>query len=242
MDAITRVASNAGPSSRHHPDEILVVAGLLSAAGGCLDAFTWITHGVLANAQTANVVLLGVSAAAGHWKEALHYVPPIVAFVFGVAVATHLGAWVEDRARIVLLSLIVEIVILIVVMMLHLHLPEVAGTLGISFAAAVQTTSFTHVEGVPYSSVMTTGNLRSAVASLVTSLERGHEPTCLRRAAVFGAISAIFGIGAALGAFATKYLGSTALAIPTGLLLAALALCAFRLPIATSSGADRDGQ
>jgi hypothetical protein len=45
-------------------EEILAVALLPRFAGGYLDTCTWITHGVLANAQTANLVLLRVHATA----------------------------------------------------------------------------------------------------------------------------------------------------------------------------------
>ena len=43
----------------------LLVASLLGFAGGYLDTYTWITHSVLANAQTANLVFLWVNAMAG---------------------------------------------------------------------------------------------------------------------------------------------------------------------------------
>jgi hypothetical protein len=61
-DRPTNIASDRSPSSPAlRSEESLGVAILLSVAGGFLDAFTWIAHdGVLANAQTANVVLLGV--------------------------------------------------------------------------------------------------------------------------------------------------------------------------------------
>lgn len=39
-------------------DETLEVALLLAFGGGYLDAYTWIIHGVMANAQTANLVPL----------------------------------------------------------------------------------------------------------------------------------------------------------------------------------------
>ena len=45
-------------------EETLAVALLLGFAGGYLDTYTWITHGVLANAQTANLVFLWVHATA----------------------------------------------------------------------------------------------------------------------------------------------------------------------------------
>jgi uncharacterized membrane protein YoaK (UPF0700 family) len=50
----------------------LRLACLLAASGGYLDSFTFLGHGrVFANAQTGNVVLLGVYAATRHWGRAL---------------------------------------------------------------------------------------------------------------------------------------------------------------------------
>ena len=40
------------------PEEGFLVALVLGFAGGYIDAYTWITHGLLANAQTANLVFL----------------------------------------------------------------------------------------------------------------------------------------------------------------------------------------
>jgi uncharacterized membrane protein YoaK (UPF0700 family) len=39
-------------------EESLLVAALLVIAGGYLEAYTWIIHGVFANAQTANMIFL----------------------------------------------------------------------------------------------------------------------------------------------------------------------------------------
>jgi uncharacterized membrane protein YoaK (UPF0700 family) len=36
------------------------LAPLPAFVGGCIDTYAWITHGVLANAQTANLVFLRV--------------------------------------------------------------------------------------------------------------------------------------------------------------------------------------
>jgi uncharacterized membrane protein YoaK (UPF0700 family) len=65
----------ASPSIRR--DETVSIALLLAFAGGYLDAHTWIIHGVIANAQTANLVLLGVHGTAG----------PILAFAAGIVIA-----------------------------------------------------------------------------------------------------------------------------------------------------------
>src|SRR5215208_3878131 len=122
-------------------EETLLVALLLAFAGGYIDTYTWITHGILANAQTANLVFLWVNATAGRWQQAFHFVPSLAAFFVGVVIASWLRRVAGDRtARI---SLIIEIGILIFISIVHRRVPAVAGTLGISMVAAMQTSIFT---------------------------------------------------------------------------------------------------
>src|SRR5437660_12450666 len=92
-------------------EETLLAALLLAFTGGYLDTYTWITHGILANAQTANLVFLWVHATATQWQQALHFVPPLFAFFVGVVIA----AWLRRSAgsRVGQLSLLIEIGMLI---------------------------------------------------------------------------------------------------------------------------------
>jgi len=117
-------------------------------------------------------------------------------------------------------------VLLVVVGILHNRLPDLAGTLGISFVAAMQTTIFTKVEGVAYSSVMITGNLRQAIEGLfaVVSGQLGS----FRRPGIFAALCAAFGAGAAVGAYATKSIPDLALGLPVVALLIVLLRCEIR--------------
>jgi uncharacterized membrane protein YoaK (UPF0700 family) len=204
---------------------------LLSAAGGALDAFTRLAHGgVFANAQTGNVVLLGVYAALGQWTEALRHIPPIIAFVLGVFVAHRLSRHASqgDEHRAALFSLVIEIALLVVVMILPSDFSGITVTLGISFVAALQTSSFAKVEGRSYSSVMTTGNLRKAAGALFAGIAVPRDRAALREAGVFATICLTFGLGAGLGAFSTARLGNGALAVPGALLLLALVRCSRR--------------
>jgi uncharacterized membrane protein YoaK (UPF0700 family) len=211
-------------SNRVRVEESFRVALILTVCGGYLDAFTWLAHDrVLANAQTANVVLFGVYAAGGEWGEAFNYLPPIFAFILGVIVAHGLRDSVGSKTR--QISLAAEICILVIVMVLHYRLPNVAGTLGISFAAALQTTSFARVENWAFSSVMTTGNLGRFADALYARLSGRAEPAHDRQAWIFGIISVAFGAGAAVGAVVTAPFGSGALTIPILLLAWALFLC-----------------
>jgi uncharacterized membrane protein YoaK (UPF0700 family) len=69
---------------------------ILSFAGGFLDAYTYIARGgVFANAQTGNIVLLGLHAAKGNWREAFYYVFPILAFISGI----HIAELIRDRLK-----------------------------------------------------------------------------------------------------------------------------------------------
>ena len=76
--------------------EALRVGLLLALAGGFLDAYTYLGRGhVFANAQTGNIVMLGVDVARGDWAGAGHYLLPILAFVAGVLLAE----WVRARGK-----------------------------------------------------------------------------------------------------------------------------------------------
>lgn len=211
------------PVSSVRRDETVPVALLLAFAGGYIDAYTWIVHGVMANAQTANLVLLWVYGSIGDWTKALHFVPPILAFAVGIVIAAWLRRATGDRASAI--STLVEIVVLIAIGILHNRLPDLAGTLGISFVAAMQTAVFTTCEGATYSSVMITGNLRQAIEGVFAAISGGGS---FRRSGVFAALCGTFGLGAAVGAFATKQIPDLALGIPVIALLIVLLRCDLR--------------
>ncbi|OSI60373.1 DUF1275 family protein [Bradyrhizobium canariense] len=201
-------------------DETVRVALLLAFAGGYLDAYTWIIHGVMANAQTANLVLLWVYGSIGDWTKALHFVPPILAFAVGIVVASWLRRVTGKRASAI--STLVEILLLVAIAVLHNRLPDLAGTLGISLVAAVQSAVFTRVEGVVYSSVMITGNMRQAIEGLFAAASGDGT---LRPPGIFATLCVTFGLGAAVGAFATKQIPNLALGLPVIALLVVLLLC-----------------
>ena len=91
---------------------------LLGVVGGFLDAFTYVAHnGVFSNAQTGNMVLVGIFAARGDWARVLRQLLPLLAFVVGVFTAetmTHpkVRAWVRRPMR---AALIAEIVVMVAV-------------------------------------------------------------------------------------------------------------------------------
>ncbi|WP_441241808.1 YoaK family protein [Tardiphaga sp. 768_D3_N2_1] len=215
------VAHVGNPPMRR--EESLLVALLLGFAGGYLDAYTWITHGVLANAQTANLVFLWVNAMVGKWEEAFHFVPSLFAFMVGVVLAAWLRRIAGDRAGPI--SILVEIAVLVLVGVLHNRMPDIAGTLGVSMVAAMQTSVFNKVEGANYSSVMITGNLRQAIDGVFALVVGDSQVGLLRKSCIFIGVCAAFGTGAAVGAFITERTPAVALTVPVAALLLVLLRC-----------------
>ena len=205
----------------------LRLACLLAASGGYLDSFTFLGHGgVFANAQTGNVVLLGVYAATRHWGQALSHLPPLAAFAIGVFVAEtlhlpHMERLVRHRP--VRASLAVEIVVLTVIATLPRDFPDTGIVLSVAFVAALQSTTFRKLRRWSVTTVMTTGNLRTATIGLYQSLVR-HTPGAAEQSRCFFAVVLAFLIGAAVGALITAAWHNLACCVPAAVMLFCLGL------------------
>lgn len=136
---------------------------LLSLVGGFLDAYTYISrNGVFANAQTGNVVLLGICASHGQWVKSLTYLLPILAFIVGVILVETIkkaspNLFAFDWPREVLM---LETIILFSLGWIPSSIPNIVVTVVISFVASVQVCSFSRLVDSSYATTMMTGNLR----------------------------------------------------------------------------------
>jgi uncharacterized membrane protein YoaK (UPF0700 family) len=183
------------------------------------------------------VALLGIHAAAGQWRQAWRHVPPLAAFLAAVflARAIRLPAPARVLRSPALACLLFEILYLATGAALGDAVPDAALIPGISFVAALQTSTFTHLEALTYASVMTTGNLRRFAGDLFDAMVERCDPAALRHATLFGTISLSFLAGALLGGFVTDRAPAAALWVPAVLLVAAL------LRMLWLAGQDRDG-
>ncbi len=206
--------------------ESLRLGAVLTVAGGFLDAYTYVgRHGVFANAQTGNLVLFGVEAAAGQWSQALRHVPPVVAFALGVAVAETLrrprvAAALRWPTR---AALVLEIAVLVVVGFLPAGVPDLVVTVTIAFVASIQVSTFGTLIRWRYNTTVMTGNLRSAVQALYLATV-ADDMEARERFRGLATMILCFLTGALLGAYLTARLGPPAAWAASGILLAALAL------------------
>jgi uncharacterized membrane protein YoaK (UPF0700 family) len=113
----------------------VVAASILTAGGGSIDAWVYTDHGhVFANAQTGNVVLLGIYVAAGNFAAAARHVPSIVAFILGLVLSRLTGAWLKKaglNSRNVRLT--VECVLLVALALIAGRLPNGVVTARVGF-------------------------------------------------------------------------------------------------------------
>ena len=153
--------------------ERLAVGMALSLTGGFLDAYTYILRGgVFANAQTGNMVLLGINLASGRVHKAAYYLIPILAFALGVLITNIVQRSWETAGKLhwQQVILITEILSLLVVGLLPVTIPHYYANIAISFVCSVQVAGFRSLEGSPYTTTMCTGNLKSAMDHLARYL------------------------------------------------------------------------
>lgn len=213
--------------------ESMRLGALLAVAGGFFDAYTYLCRGgVFANAQTGNIVLLGLELAEREWLRALAYLAPILAFALGVVVAEVVkrrgkarqagGAGMHWRQVIVL----AEFVLLAVAAFLPQRM-NMAVNILISFVCAMQVEAFRKVRGSAFATTMCTGNLRSGTEQLVIWRQTG-DANAARKARHYYCIILFFILGAALGAVCTDTLGERALLITCVPLLAVFGMMFIR--------------
>ena len=182
--------------------ESIPVALLLALSGGFFDAYTFTCRdGVFANAQTGNIVMLGISLAKLNFHAVALYAVPIFAFVFGVLLTERLKRAKNFQRN----ALFLEIVVLIFVSLIPIQFNQAANAL-ISFVCAIQVDAFRTWHGHNFATTMCTGNLRSATALLEEAAEKRALAPLFRSFGYFLVI-AVFIAGAATGFLFTTHFG-----------------------------------
>ncbi len=196
-------------SNQTQISQSLLVGIILAVVGGYLDAYTFILKGgVFANAQTGNIVLLGISLAESDFAMALTYVFPIIAFVAGVVVVEIIKKFFRYNSGIHWRQIIIafEIIVLLGVGFISSSQYDIIVNVAISFVCSMQVQSFRLLHGNTFATTMCTGNLRSAAEQLFR-YSSTHDKEARKSALNYLVIILFFVIGAVLGTFASIHLG-----------------------------------
>lgn len=185
--------------------ESFALGALLAVVGGFLDAYTYLLRGgVFANAQTGNIVLLGLALAEGRFLGALYYLIPISAFALGVMASELVKSRFRAHPRIHWRQIIVaaESLILLAVAFVPRGGLDVAANVSISFLCAMQVESFRKMNGNAFATTMCTGNLRSGTELLYRYTVTRDRRERRKSLEYYGIILFFIG-GAALGVWLT---------------------------------------
>lgn len=196
---------------------------LLAISGGFMDAYSYIARDhVFANAQTGNMLLLGVSLSEGNFQSAARYFFPVLAFALGIVLAelvrrgkNRLLHWRQG-------AVLIEAAILAGVSFFPFSMNLLANSLT-SFACGIQVESFRKIRGNGMATTMCIGNLRSGTQNFYCYFQSKDTNDLVSSALYFGIILC-FIIGAILGNFAIKYLGERAILCCSVLLFLAFAM------------------
>ena len=184
---------------------------LLAIVGGFLDGYTFICRGgVFANAQTGNIVLVGIEAAKGNFVQASMALLPILAFILGIIVTEKIKDFEFPSSASVTYSeqviILIEILVLFIVGFIPNTMPHAFATLPISFVSSVQIASFSKLVDSPYSTTMCTGNLRTASQAAYKAFIKKDINSALKTKR-YAVIIFSFIIGACFSGFLTLLFG-----------------------------------
>lgn len=198
--------------------ESFSVAIILAVAGGFLDAYTFICRGgVFANAQTGNIVLLGMGLASRNYTAVKSAIAPIFAFMLGVFIAEFIKSKFKTphvkplhwRHGV----LLIEIIILTLAALIPIGDMNRIVNVMVSFVCSLQVQTFRTVHGNSFASTMCTGNLRSGTDALFKYIKTAN-PVHVKKTACYYGIIICFIIGAVLGALVSKKRPDIAIFIP----------------------------
>lgn len=195
---------------------------ILAVAGGFMDAYSYMCRGeVFANAQTGNMLLLGVHLSEGEWGIALSYLFPVLAFIVGIVIADGVRFKLQDKNLLHWrqLAVLFEALVLVLVSFFSQKLNLPANSLT-SLACGIQVESFRKIRGSGIATTMCVGNLRSATQSFYEYCSSGDKKAAKQSLLYFGII-VCFIIGAVIGNAMVKLFAEKSILICSGILLLA---------------------
>ncbi len=203
---------------------------ILIVVAGVFGAYTYLLRGnVFCNAQTGNVVLLGLALGAAKWREALYYLIPISAYLMGAFVSELLPNPIKRRLRIRWDTLLIAIEMLVVLVLGFMpeSVPVQISQVAINFIASMQYNTFREAEGVPMATTFATNHIRQIGVGLAKEVSRLHTKDRSHRPKLRQHVEMLlfFLGGAVVGTVACGLFGGRA--IWTALLPLGVIFCAF---------------
>ena len=181
---------------------------LLTIIGGFLDAYTYFARGgVFANAQTGNIVKLGINLAQGDFHKVVRFLIPIICFMIGTLITIIMEEPLKKRHFHKRFILLVELVVYILVAFIpNSETGNIIANSLVSLIMAMQMQAFKSFEGLIYTTTVATGNLRKGIENMVYGFIQ-HDKDKIHSSYQFFQIVVLFIFGAVLGTWFTVEMG-----------------------------------
>jgi len=150
---------------------------ILMTVAGFFGSYTYLLRGnVFCNAQTGNVVLMGMALGAEEWNEALYYLIPISAYLLGAFVSELLPNPIKHRLPIRWDTLLIAIEMFVVLGLGFIpeSAPVQISQVAINFIASMQYNTFRQAEGVPMATTFATNHIRQIGVGLAKEFKHWH--------------------------------------------------------------------
>ena len=151
---------------------------ILMMIAGFFGAYTYLLRGnVFCNAQTGNVVLMGMAFGLGKWKEGFYYLIPISAYILGAFVSELLPNTVKKYLPIRwdTLLIAIEMAAVLLLGMLPETAPVQISQITINFIASMQYNTFRQAEGIPVATTFATNHIRQIGVGLAKSVQKKND-------------------------------------------------------------------
>lgn len=176
-----------------------MVYALLMASAGMMGAYTYILRGgVFCNAQTANVLVMGISFGKGDWAAGVYYLIPFSAYLLGAFVSEILPSPVKRLGflRWDTYLILFETAVLFLLGFVPLTVPHQIVQVAVNFLASMQYNTFRQAEGIPMATTFCTNHIRQVGVGVAKAI-RKKDGVSLRRGLIHLGMVACFFVGAA---------------------------------------------
>lgn len=190
--------------------EKLWVFIVLIFVAGFYGAYTMLLRGgVFCNAQTGNMVLMGMAFGQGQWSKGFYYLFPIGIYLLGVMISELIPKYVRRFGiRWDTLLILLEVVGVIVVGFVPLTANHKISQFVIMLLCGMQFNTFRQAEGIGMATTFCTNHLRNLGVSLAKAIFKGKKyPGAAARAIVHLAMIGSFILGAAGGGLLCRFCG-----------------------------------
>lgn len=182
---------------------------VLTFIGGMMDTYTYIRYEAFASAQTGNIVLAIIQGYDQQWSQVGKKLLSTLFFFLGIFLAKYLIDYFQEKGLHFwrLFILLYEALVFFSLALNFLQPYHTVITIIIAFTAAIQWVAFDKIDGMAYTNLFTTGNLKGVATNFYDYLQT-KDPLAKKRFRHFTRVVVAFVLGALTSVFSYRAIGA----------------------------------